>query len=166
MEHMVPTLICLGIGVLLLVVEMFTPGMGAAGVLGLIALFAAVMLQMNNPVSILFMVALVLFIIAVALLVFFRLASRGKFDKTHIVLKESIEGESTDIGKQNYQNYVGIVGVAITPLRPAGKAKFEGMTLDVVTSGEFLPEGARVQVTRAEGLRILVRAVAAEQTTV
>ncbi|MEL7603584.1 MAG: NfeD family protein [Bacillota bacterium] len=162
MEHMVPTLICLGIGILLFIVEMFTPGLGAAGALGAIALFAAVMLQIGNPIGILFMVALVLFIVAVALLVFFRLASHGRFDKTRIVLKDRIEGESTDISPQNFQAYVGSIGEAVTLLRPAGKAEFDGVTLDVVTSGEFLPKGARVQVVRAEGLRILVRAANAE----
>ncbi len=54
------------------------------------------------------------------------------------------------------------IGEAVTLLRPAGKAEFGGVTLDVVTSGEFLPKGARVQVVRAEGLRILVRAANAE----
>ncbi len=162
MENMIPTLICLGIGILLLVVEMFIPGFGVAGAIGLIAIFAAILLQIGNPVGILFMVALVLFIIAIGLILFSRLASKGKLSKARIVLKESSGGEVKEVGKQNYQSYVGSVGVAVTPLRPAGKAVFDGTSLDVVTAGEFLPEGARVQVMRAEGLRILVQAVRGE----
>lgn len=163
MDNMVATFICLGIGLLLFVGEMFTPGLGAMGVLGTIALFAAVMLQINNPVGILFMVALVLFIVAVALLVFFRLAMRGKFDKSRIILSEHIDGSSNSLKEAGFQSYVGSTGVALTALRPAGKAEFDGKTLDVVTEGEFLPKGAKVQVIKAEGLRILVRAVAEEE---
>ena len=162
MEHLIPTLICLGIGVLLLVAEMFIPGFGVAGAMGMIAIFVAILLQIGNPVGILFMAALVLFIIAIGLMLFSRMASRGKLSKSRIVLKEHIDSESTNLSNKNYQSYVGSVGVAVTPLRPAGKAVFDGASLDVVTSGEFLPEGARVQVARVEGLRILVQAVRAE----
>ncbi len=163
MDNMVATLICLGIGLLLFVGEMFTPGLGAMGVLGTIALFAAVMLQISNPVGILFMVALVLFLVAVALLVFFRLAMKGKFDKSRIILNERIDGSSNSLKETDFQSYVGSTGVALTALRPAGKAEFDGKMLDVVTGGEFLPKGAQVQVLKAEGLRILVRAVTAEE---
>jgi membrane-bound ClpP family serine protease len=51
-------------------------------------------------------------------------------------------------------------GVATTVLRPAGTADFEGVKLDVVTEGEFIDKGARLQVIRVEGRRIVVRSQA------
>lgn len=156
MPNLTATLICLGIGLLLLIVEMFTPGLGASGALGVIALFVAVMLQIGNPVGILFMVALVLFLIAVAVLVFFRLASKGRIERSRIVLKDRIDGESNNLSEQTMQAFVGCKGMALTPLRPAGKAVFDNKTLDVTTEGAFLPSGANVEVLRVEGLRIVV----------
>jgi membrane-bound serine protease (ClpP class) len=51
---------------------------------------------------------------------------------------------------------VGQVGVAATPLRPAGRAEFGDRTLDVVTEGDFVEKGARVQIREMHGSRIVV----------
>lgn len=54
---------------------------------------------------------------------------------------------------------VGNVGRAEGPLRPAGKARF-GMTLvDVVSDGEYLAAGERIEVVERAGNRIVVRRV-------
>jgi len=158
MDHMTITLVLLGIGILFFVIEMFTPGMGVPGALGAIAFLAAVLLQIGNPAGMLFLAALILFVIAVGLMLFFYLAARGKFDKTRLVLHERIEGESTNIVETAYEQYLGQTGVSVTPLRPAGKAKFGDVVLDVVTGGEFLPANANVTVKQVEGLRIRVGA--------
>jgi membrane-bound serine protease (ClpP class) len=46
----------------------------------------------------------------------------------------------------------------VTVLRPAGIAEIGGRRLDVVTRGEFLPEGAALRVESAEGSRVVVSA--------
>ncbi len=163
MDHMTLTLILLGIGILLFVIEMLTPGLGISGALGAIAFLAAVLLQIGNPAGMLFLAALILFVIAAGLMLFFHLAAKGKFDKTRIILHERIEGESTNIMETAYEQYLGQTGVSITPLRPAGKARFGDTVLDVVTAGEFLPANTSVKVQQVEGLRIRVGA-SEEQT--
>ena len=52
--------------------------------------------------------------------------------------------------------FVDKKGVAVTVLRPAGMAEFDGVKLNVVSDGEFIPEGERVRVSRVEGNRIVV----------
>jgi membrane-bound serine protease (ClpP class) len=54
---------------------------------------------------------------------------------------------------------LGAVGTAATTLRPAGMARFEEQYVDVVTEGNFIPAGARVQVIEVEGNRIVVKEV-------
>jgi membrane-bound serine protease (ClpP class) len=54
---------------------------------------------------------------------------------------------------------LGAIGVAATPLRPAGKVKFGDDYLDVVAEGSYVPPGARVQVIEIEGYRIVVKEV-------
>ncbi len=51
----------------------------------------------------------------------------------------------------------GAVGVALTDLRPAGVASFDGHRVDVVTEGDYLQAGDRVEVLRAERYRRVVR---------
>jgi len=53
----------------------------------------------------------------------------------------------------------GAVGVAQSMLRPAGKARFNDMLVDVCTDGEFIESGARVEVVERHGNRIVVRQV-------
>ena len=51
---------------------------------------------------------------------------------------------------------VGQTGVALTPLHPAGAARFGDERRDVVTSGEFLDAGTPVRIAEARGSRIVV----------
>ena len=59
--------------------------------------------------------------------------------------------------KPSYEKYVGRYGTAITQLRPAGTADFDGERLDVVTEGGFVKSGSRIKVIAVEGTRIIVR---------
>jgi membrane-bound serine protease (ClpP class) len=54
---------------------------------------------------------------------------------------------------------LGAIGVAVTPLRPAGKVQFGEQFLDVITEGDFVAPGGRVRVVEIDGLRIVVKEV-------
>jgi membrane-bound ClpP family serine protease len=54
---------------------------------------------------------------------------------------------------------LGAIGTAATPLRPSGKARFGDDFLDVVSEGDYVQPGSRVQVIEIEGNRIVVKAV-------
>lgn len=56
-------------------------------------------------------------------------------------------------------NYLGAIGVAVTPLRPAGKAQFGAQFLDVMAEGDYIAPGGRVQIVEIEGARIVVKEV-------
>jgi len=51
----------------------------------------------------------------------------------------------------------GEVGVALTPLRPAGRARFGEQIVDVVTEGGFIEPGDRVEVLEVHGSRVVVQ---------
>ncbi|HEY5424959.1 MAG TPA: NfeD family protein, partial [Candidatus Tumulicola sp.] len=53
----------------------------------------------------------------------------------------------------------GLTGTAASYLRPAGIAAIEGRRVDVLTEGEFIPQGTPIRVVRVEGSRIFVEAV-------
>jgi membrane-bound serine protease (ClpP class) len=54
---------------------------------------------------------------------------------------------------------LGAIGVAVTPLRPAGKAQIGDDFLDVIAEGDYVNPGTRVQVIEIEGNRIVVKEV-------
>jgi membrane-bound serine protease (ClpP class) len=54
------------------------------------------------------------------------------------------------------QWYLGREGQTTTPLRPAGKARFEGEQVDVHAEGSYVPTGRMVRVVEIRGNRIIV----------
>lgn len=52
---------------------------------------------------------------------------------------------------------IGDVGTAVGPLRPAGKARFGASLVDVVSDGEFINAGDRIEVIDRQGNRVVVR---------
>jgi membrane-bound serine protease (ClpP class) len=55
----------------------------------------------------------------------------------------------------------GMRGRALTILRPSGKAEFESYVVDVVTEGEFIAPETPVAIISTDGMRVVVRGVAA-----
>ena len=55
------------------------------------------------------------------------------------------------------RSLLGATGIALTDLRPSGIADIDGVRVDVVTSGEYLPRGETIEVTSDEGYRRVVR---------
>src|SRR5205814_85937 len=51
----------------------------------------------------------------------------------------------------------GAEGIAVTTLRPSGKARFGERVVDVVTGGEFITANTAVVVSQVDGMRVLVR---------
>jgi membrane-bound serine protease (ClpP class) len=54
---------------------------------------------------------------------------------------------------------LGAIGVAATPLRPAGKAQIGDDFLDVIAEGDYVQPGSRVQIIEIEGNRIVVKEI-------
>lgn len=55
---------------------------------------------------------------------------------------------------------VGDCGTTTTKLRPAGKATINGKRLDVITTGQMVESGVKIEVVEIEGVRIVVRPAA------
>ena len=154
----VPTLICLIVGFVLLVIELFLPGIGLAGVSGVIALIAVVVMQLGwgNPRVALYVIAITLLVIILGLIWIIRSFQKGRLSKSFLVLKDSSDGTSVPEIANAKADLLGKSGVALTTLRPAGIAEIEGRRVDVTTAGEFIPKGSPVTVVKAEGMHILV----------
>jgi membrane-bound serine protease (ClpP class) len=53
---------------------------------------------------------------------------------------------------------VGQRGRVVSILRPAGQARFDDLVVDVVSQGDFVQEGAHVEILEIHGNRVVVRA--------
>ncbi len=68
-------------------------------------------------------------------------------------------GEGAELVPPPHAALLGAIGVAATPLRPAGKVQFGDEYVDVVAEGSYASPGTRVQVIEIEGNRIVVKPV-------
>ena len=56
-------------------------------------------------------------------------------------------------------NYIGLEGVAVTDMRPAGKIEINGEVLDAVAMQGFIHAGSRVRVMKYENAQVYVREI-------
>jgi len=158
-------------GLVLIAVEIFViPGFGIAGVLGIAALAGGLTLSVIGsgatvPVIIhaAGRVALALLAAAAGSLALLKLLPRLPYARA-LVLDTGLASQAGYASPPvSDQRWLGKQGTARTPLRPAGIADIDGARVDVVSDGEYVDEGAPLEVVSVEGNRIVVRRVRGER---
>ena len=153
------------IGVLLLAMELFViPGTGISGVLGMAALITGIFLVTDSLLEGLVITAIVLIVLGLIIYWSFRLPRTKRLWQKFSLSTRQTSTDGYVAPKPQNESYLGQVGVALTQLRPAGTANFDGVQLDVVTKGGFIKPGAEIKIISVEGTRIIVREV--ERSTV
>lgn len=148
------------VGTALLVIEVFMPGFGIAGISGLILEVVSIVLMYMNygPFAALGLTILVLALVGVVISITLRSATKGRLSKSPLVLNKAETASDGYIATQEDMDvFIGKEGVVITTLRPAGMAEIEGVRLNVVSDAEFIPKGTPVRVTDVDGPSVIVR---------
>jgi len=145
-------------------IEVFVlPGFGAAGILGIVALAAAIVLAMIGSSPSAADVAQALMVLGASLVITLAVAyawlrhlpNSGRFGG--LFLRGGAHQADGYIAAAPRSDLVGQDGVAVTDLRPAGTAQIGQERVDVVTEGEYVAQGRAVRVVRSEGYRHVVR---------
>ena len=150
--------IILILGMILLIVEIFTPGFGIAGGSGLVLLILGIVLTARNTFEVMVMVSILIILVVVVILVILRSARRGTLSRK-LILWSATSGEDGYQSTADRKSMIGREGLVVTILRPAGTADFGGERLDVVSEGEYIQPGTRIRVVQVEGRRIVVKPV-------
>jgi membrane-bound serine protease (ClpP class) len=153
-------LLALG-GVALLLLEFFViPGFGFAGIFGILALVAALVMSVvgSGATPEFFMLAagrilLSLLAALAASFLLLRFMPRTPFGRRLIL--------DTGLGpvRDEDRRWLGKRGRASSPLHPAGIAEIEGARVDVVSEGDLVEPGTPIEVIRVDGNRIVVRRI-------
>ena len=82
----------------------------------------------------------------------------GTLTLKYFVLRTELGSDEgyNSAAKEDYSEYLGQTGVALTVLRPAGTAMIENKRLDVVSVGDFIEVDVPIQVVNVEGSKIMV----------
>jgi len=152
------------LGIILIFMEIFIlPGFGITGILGILCLFGGIILSfIKYPITlpwqelervwIILLTAIT--ITGVLLFLGFKLLSPEK-GKKGIILSQTSKSKIEP--SENVEP--GDIGIAISHLRPVGKAKFKDRIYDVQTSGEWIEQGKRVKIVSQEGNIIKVKQI-------
>jgi membrane-bound serine protease (ClpP class) len=62
-------------------------------------------------------------------------------------------------GSDEYTSLVGSRGEAVSLLKPYGKARIDGQLLEVVSDGQLIDSGSKIEVVEVSGKRIVVKEV-------
>jgi membrane-bound ClpP family serine protease len=155
-------IVCLIIGLIFVIVEIFSPGFGIFGIAGSLLLLAGIVLRVierdGNPfVQIFILLFLIAILVSLSFVIMVELSKRGFISRSPIFQKGTAVDVERSEGTEDYKSLIGKEGVAETYLRPVGKAKIGGVVYDVVADGAFfLPKGTKVKVSAIEGVRIIV----------
>ena len=143
------------IGSGLIIVEAFIPGFGIAGICGVVLEIIALRCcwLLHGTVPTLLALAGVLLLIGLAVFLSYRSAMNGRLSKSHLVLKDT----ETAAEEAKPDHWIGMEGVTVTALRPAGEIEIEGARLKAASTGDFIEKGAPVLVTGMEGDHCVIR---------
>ncbi len=149
-------------GAVLIVIEIFTPGMGLFGLGGIICILASFFLTLGGNLTALNLMAVSMVIaIGIFLLIVKKLPTSRLWSR--LILSDAETTNAGFVSSDDYQHYVGRTGVVLKILRPAGVIDIDGAHLDVVSEGQFVTVGNKVKVVSVSGNRIVVRPLADQE---
>lgn len=149
------------LGTILIAIELVVPGFGIAGILGIISLILGVKIAADvvAPAILVVMIAVILIVIAFLVIWFYRSMTKGgRLSKT-LVLESKLEDGDGYVAPKDHGILLDKRGKTLTMLRPAGTAEFDGEKVDVITEGEFIGSGKKIEVIKVEGFKVVVREV-------
>ncbi|MFT8347618.1 NfeD family protein [Clostridium saccharoperbutylacetonicum] len=150
------TLLLLIIGFGLVFLEMHIPGFGIPGILGAICLILAVALTAQNFAEGLVMTLGILAVLGIMLGIVLTFFTKGRFFKP-LILPDVQRKEHGYISSSDLDYLLGKKGVTLTDLRPSGSIDIDGVKFDVISDGEYISSGTKVEIFKVSGVKLLVK---------
>lgn len=136
------------VGTLAILAELVVVSFGLLSIaaIGFFA-YSYYLVYQNAPEAIIFLIIINLISIPATLIITVKKLKKNKA----LALKDTIDGEAWISPVK-----IGEAGIAITDLRPAGTAVFNGKNIDVYSEGEYIEKGTKVKVISTENAGVKV----------
>ena len=161
-------LIVFGVGLALVGVEAFLiPGFGLFGILGALGILGGLYMSLMGSLPTtadftragLVMTTTILLIVVSAWVLIRSLPGSSRLAKSGVFLLQRTDRAIGYESAEPRTDLVGVLGKAITDLRPSGTGLFGDERIDVVSESEWITEGTPIRIISAEGYRHIVRPV-------
>ena len=153
-------MICLGVGLILLAIEMFVPGFGVFGIAGIVFSafsFIYMLIVDGSWQKFLYMIGIATIILTIVILVAVRSARFGLISRSPLIQKGTALPEDYGDNDKNYSYLVGKTGKLHTSCKPTGKAEIDGQLYTVITNGDFIERSTEIYVSNVDGNSIIVK---------
>jgi len=153
-------MVCLGIGLILLAIEMFVPGFGVFGITGIIFTafsFIYMLIVDASWQKLLYLMGIAAIILTIVILVAVRSARFGVISRSPLIQKGTALPEDYGDNDKNYSYLVGKNGKLHTSCKPTGKAEIDGQLYTVTTNGDFIERETEIYVSNVDGDTIIVK---------
>lgn len=151
-------LILIVAGFILVAIEMVVPGFSVPGITGIICLVAGIFLAADSIKEGVIITLIIIALLAVMMFILLKMLASNKI-KSPIVLEEEQANSSGYISSGDLQYLLGKEGVALTDLRPSGKADFDGISFDVLTDRGYITKDAKVVIQKVQGSKLVVKEI-------
>ena len=148
-------IIVLIIGVVLIGLEFYMPGFGFPGIWGTICSLAGIFLA-GRDASERLMVGIITIVVIVVMLVISIIVFNSKKVKSPIKLETDLQGKNLFLEEKDMEYLIGKKGTAISDLKPTGKGEFDGVKLDIISSGLYIKTGTSLVISQIRDNKIIV----------
>ena len=157
--------LCLAIGLILLIAEVFVPSGGLLGLSAALFLGASLWLAFSRSTATgLKLLASIAVLVPMAMLLAMYLWPRtpmGRWLSLSPPGPEDIEAAPISQGTR-LEYLIGQYGRSLTPLRPSGTVELDGRRIDGIAEEGMIPSGVIVRAVQVRGGQVVVRIATAE----
>lgn len=161
-DYLTMAYILIGVGLLLMVAELFLPSFGLLTLLAAGCIVGGVILVFYFGEPTTFVLTLVGVFLAVPILTMFLLHYWPRTPLGRVLFQlpseEAAAGSTAAFG-HDLEKLRGRIGKALSALRPAGVADFDHRRVDVITEGMMVEAGQWVRCIDVKGGKVVVRPV-------
>ncbi|MBR6399728.1 MAG: hypothetical protein IKS17_00710 [Firmicutes bacterium] len=142
------------LGIAFLLIEIFIPGFGVFGIMGLFSIAIAAVITITTMENGIMIVVSGLVILAAIGYVAVEAAKKfGVYGK--LILKDTLDTDEEH--EDLMQSLIGSKGTAKTPLKPHGKVDFGGTVTEAYCDGDFIPAGETVEAYKVYANNLYVK---------
>jgi membrane-bound serine protease (ClpP class) len=154
--------IFLSVGMVLGIIEIFVPGFGIFGIMGIIMSILGIVFRIIVGVTLtqVFIMVFIVFAAFLFLILIFTYSARfGLLSKTGFVETRTAVPKDYATDERNHANLLGKEGLTQTVCKPVGKVLIDNLTYQVYSNGEYLPKNTYVKVIEVDGAEIIVKKI-------
>ena len=152
-------IILIALGFILMIAEVFVPDFGLIGILGILSVAGGLYITTGDFGIMIRDLSVALISSAIILI----LLLRNGYSLSHLnrLILNTASKEPAEIEEREEKPrlVVGMIGEALTPLRPSGKVKFEKFPqpFDVLSGEGHISQGEKVVIQEVHGNKVVVR---------